>query len=474
MSAKPRLEKFINHKYTDIVIAGLIFLSILSVLLEAFWEAQGSKFQYDASIVVNDIITGIFIIELFIRFLACRKKSRFFKSYWLDLLAVIPMVGHIRVLRFLRLLRIFRLGVLVNRRILPVYTMLWEGMKGYVMVFCIILMVILGGGMLIRAVEGPANPALGSLIETIMWSTMSMISGEPLNFMPKTLLGKSIALLLMLAGITLFAFLTGVISATMVKKLIGGTNVKDLEMEDLKNHIIICGWNRSAKLIIEEFQSNKNQRLIPIVIIAEFKTDPPLNYNIIDRDKIYIIKDDYTKIEVLKNAGVERALIAFILPDKTIARSDQDRDARTVLAALIIEKLSKKVFTCVELLNRSNETHLKMAGVEEVIVSDEYAGYIMAAAAQNFGIVSVLNELLNSKYGNQFYKMNAPTSWIGKTVKNYYLLLKDQYNAILLAVENKKNNSTPTVVNPDNNYTFKDGDKLILISTDKISLEKIC
>jgi voltage-gated potassium channel len=472
MPTKYRLEKFINHKYTDIAIAGLIFSSILLVLLEAFWEAHGSIRQYTIGILVNNIITIIFIIELSIRFFVCRKKTRFFKSYWLDLLAVIPMAAPFRALRFLRLLRIFRLGVLVNRRILKSATFR-DGIKGYVMAFSIILIVILSGGLLIRVIEGSANPAFDSLIETILWTTMSMISGEPLNFMPKTLLGKSIALLLMLAGITLFAFLTGVISAIMVKKLIGGVNVKDLEMEDLNNHIIICGWNRSAGLIIEEFQSIKDCRSIPIVLIAEFKTDPPLNYNIIDRNMIYIIKGDYTKVEVLKSAGIEKAKVAFIVPDRTIERSDQDRDARTVLAALTIEKLSKKVFTCVELLNRSNESHLKMAGVEEVIVSDEYAGYIMAAAAQNYGIVAILNELLNSKYGNQFYKLNIPSSWVGRTVRNYYLLLKEQYNAILLAVENKKNHPKSTLVNPDNDYTFKDGDKLILISLDKIPLEKL-
>ena len=99
----------------------------------------------------------------------------------------------------------------------------------------------------------------------------------------------------------------------------------------------------------------------------------------------------------MKKTSVEKAKIAFILPDKTIERSDQDRYARSVLAALIIEKLNKNIFTYVELLNRNNESHLQMAGVEEIIVSDEYSGNIMAATARNDRIISVLNELLTSK-----------------------------------------------------------------------------
>ena len=473
MSLKTRLERFINHKFTDITVAVLILVSILFLILETIMERRGPLPYYHACVLINDIITAIFIIELSIRLLTYRKKRRFFKSYWLDIIAVIPIMRAFRIIRFLRLLRIFRMGLLLNRRIFSVSRVFREGVKEYLIVFFIIIMVILTGAMAIRLLEGDSNPAFGSLLETLWWSTMSMISGEPVNAMPGTFWGKLITLVLMLGGLTVFAVFTGVVSAVMVQKLRGGMNVKELELEELKNHIIICGWHRSAGLIIEEFQSDKEYRLTPIVLIAEFNTEPQLNYDIVDRDRIYFIKDDYTKIDVLKRAGVEKAKIAFILPDKSIDRSDQDRDARSVLAALIIEKLNKSIFTCVELLNRDNETHLQMAGVEEVIVSDEYSGNIMAAAARNYGIISVLNELFTSKYGNQFYKLEISSSWVGKTVRELYIWLKNQYNAILLAVESKNHNrkaSNHTCVNPDNETIFKDGDRIIVISHEKINI----
>jgi voltage-gated potassium channel len=473
MSLKTRLERFINHKFTDITVAVLILVSIFFLILETIMERRGPLPYYHACVLINDIITAIFIIELSIRLLTYRKKRRFFKSYWLDIIAVIPIMRAFRIIRFLRLLRIFRMGLLLNRRIFSVSRVFREGVKEYLIVFFIIIMVILTGAMAIRLLEGDSNPAFGSLLETLWWSTMSMISGEPVNAMPGTFWGKLITLVLMLGGLTVFAVFTGVVSAVMVQKLRGGMNVKELELEELKNHIIICGWHRSAGLIIEEFQSDKEYRLTPIVLIAEFNTEPQLNYDIVDRDRIYFIKDDYTKIDVLKRAGVEKAKIAFILPDKSIDRSDQDRDARSVLAALIIEKLNKSIFTCVELLNRDNETHLQMAGVEEVIVSDEYSGNIMAAAARNYGIISVLNELFTSKYGNQFYKLEISSSWVGKTVRELYIWLKNQYNAILLAVESKNHNrkaSNHTCVNPDNETIFKDGDRIIVISHEKINI----
>jgi len=472
LSFRTRLEHFINHKYTDLAVAFLILLSILVLTLEILWEKPHPSARFHLCVLINDIITFIFIVELTIRFLTYHKKKRFFKSYWLDIIAVIPIFRAFRIIRFLRLLRIFRMGLLLNRRFFSVSRVFREGVKEYLVVFFIIIMLILAGGMAIRLLEGESNPAFGSLIETLWWSTLSLISGEPINTIPTTFWGKLIALVIMLGGLTLFAVFTGVVSAVMVQKLKGGMNVKDLELEDLRDHIIICGWHRSAGLIIEEFHSDKEYRLTPVVLIAEFNSDPPLNYDFVDRNRIFILKADYTKIEVLKRAGVENAKIAFILPDKSIDRSDQDRDARSVLAALIIEKMNKNIFTCVELLNRDNETHLHMAGVEEVIVSDEYSGTIMAAAARNQGIISVLNELFTSKYGNQLYKLIISPSWVGKTVNELFLWLKSKYNAILLAIENKdRNGSHHTLVNPDNKTTFKDGDRIIIISNERVFLE---
>ncbi len=473
MAFRSRLERFINHKYTDIAIALLILGSIFSLVLETIWEGRiGEQGNHNLCMLINDVITCIFIIELTIRFLTYRKKRRFFKAYWLDIIAVLPVMRAFRIIRFVRLLRIFRMGILLNRRFFSVSRIFREGVKEYMFIFFIIIMVVLTGGMAIRILEGGTNPAFGSLLETLWWSTMSMISGEPINAMPHTFWGKVVTLVLMLGGLTVFAVFTGVVSAVMVQKLRGGIHVKDLELEDLKNHIIICGWHRSAGLIIEEFQADKEFKVTPIVLIAEFTEPPPLDYTHIDKNQIYIIKDDYTKIDVLKRAGVEKAKIAFILPDKTIARSDQDRDARSVLAALIIEKLNNDIFTCVELLNRDNETHLQMAGVEEVIVSDEYSGNIMAAAARNFGIISILNELFTSKYGNQFYKLEVSSSWVGKSAFELYTWLKDKYNAILLSVEKKEGNwKNHTQVNPENTYCFEDGDRIIVISQKRIHLD---
>ena len=97
MSIRTRLERFINHKYTDITIAVLILLSIMFLILETIWERSGNKLNYHFCILANDIITVIFIAELYTRFYTYRKKTRFLKNYWLDILAVLPVLCILRM-----------------------------------------------------------------------------------------------------------------------------------------------------------------------------------------------------------------------------------------------------------------------------------------------------------------------------------------------------------------------------------------
>ncbi len=453
-----------------ILILFSIILLVLETILEATPETPLCRLCTETSL----IITLIFVIELSIRFITYRNKISFFRSYWLDILAVLPILRPFRIFRVLRLLRIFRMGLLMNRRIFSVTHLFREGVKEYIILFYAIIAFVLAGAIGIRLLEG-TNPAFNNLPDAAWWAAMSMIAGEPMTEMPASITGKLITIMLMMSGLTFFAVFTGVVSAVMVQKLKGGLEVKEIELEELEGHIIICGWHRSTSTIIEEFHSDPAYRRIPIVLIAEFEQDPPLNASIIDTSLVYVVKDDYTGIDVLKKAGIQRAAIAFILPDKTKPRTDQDRDARTVMTALIMEKLNRELYTCVELLNRDNESYLEMAGVEEVIVSDEYAGNMMANAAKNHGIVPVLNELFTSKFGNQFYRLPVPSQWVGKPLFDFFGWLKKNHNATLISVDRGKMTAggrrrSTSDVNPSNDYRFEDGDYIIVISKNSLKL----
>ena len=94
--------------------------------------------------IFNIALTIFFSIELFLRFLAERKTSVFFRRYWLDIIAVLaPYFRSLRILRVLRLLRIFRLGKLLNRRFSGIQSWVAFGLRQQFWLILIIITLVI-------------------------------------------------------------------------------------------------------------------------------------------------------------------------------------------------------------------------------------------------------------------------------------------------------------------------------------------
>src|SRR5690606_36313770 len=115
------------------------------------------------------------------------------------------------------------------------------------------------------------------------------------------------------------------------------------------------GWNRRVPLIINEVTQARGHQQTPVVVVADVEEQPPAMAAHAGNGLVYFVRGDYTRPEVLEQVRVRHAKRAIIVADTTAPRSDQDRDARTVLAALMIERMNPEIYTCAELLNHDNE-----------------------------------------------------------------------------------------------------------------------
>ena len=430
-SLRKRLSLWIHNPRVEGVIMLMILISVVLVLWE--FSMDHAHPHYKLVEWANDAFTYLFVAELGVRYYVEQRKSRFFKKYWIDILAVIPFLRSFRILRVFRLLRLFRFGILATRRLSRLRGGLNTVKTEYVFIALMIVTVVLMGAFSMRVAEGKVNKDFGSLNQTLWFAVMTVIGGEPIGGNPKTPMGRMITVLLMLGGLTVFAVLTGTISAVMVNSL-KNLKLRRMELDELEHHVVLCGWNRAGRLVIEELLLDP--RFEHIVVVSEDETLQENQFLLSISENVYVITGDYTRVNVLEEAGIRRADFAMLLADSSKeGRSSQDRDARTVLAAMLIEKLNRGIYTTVQLLNRDNETSLRQVGVEEIIVSDEYVGNIMATVAKNRGIVSMLDELLTSKYGQQFYKGHIPPDMIDKPVRDAIVILKDRYDATLIGVD---------------------------------------
>ena len=445
---------------------GLTLYEVIAVNSAGGESVASSDSYFRGVVFLNDAITVLFLMELILRFVAAASKRQFFVEFWLDILAVIPQFRAFRGFRAMRLLHLFRIlrffGVATRianhfpsifRRGTTEYLVMC-GLLVVTVIFSTVLMVSFEKATLDSAV--PAEEQF--TFENALWfSVYSLFAGEPTPMTPTTRSGRIVAAFVMFMGLTIFAMFTGTVSAYMVETFHVEKN--SYELENVENHLIICGWNSKTEIIIKEHRASNRSKKTPIVVIANVDLEKLGVANQITREFI-LVRDDFTRVTALEKAHIGRAKTCIILSDLSGRRSEQDADARTILAALTCESLNPDVYTCAELMNRSYGGHLDRGRVNDYVVSDEYAGYMLAQASMNHGLMGVLEELLTHQRGQVFHRITIPDSWSGKDYLSCMMLLKKDHNATLVAVQHADDEM---MVNPDD-HIFEPGDEIVVMS----------
>ncbi|MBX3166439.1 MAG: ion transporter [Candidatus Eremiobacteraeota bacterium] len=382
------------HSAFDVSVAILIVINLALLFPEiALPRLDSTRLAIG---VVQETITALFCLELAVRFLAMGKPRRFLREYWIDILAVVPVLRAFRIFRFLKLLRLFRLFRLV--RILGKRTRLTRrlfryGGGEYILLGFFLAFAVSLGALGLTWFESAHSGY--STIENSFWSALfSTVSAEYITSYPQTLGGKVMVFLLELAGLCLFAVLTGTASVYLIEKLREGTNMGSLYPEDLEGHVLVCGWNTGSAATLARLQRHPDFREKAFVLIAEREDFTGIRQLPLP-DQVVCLREDFTRAEVLRKANVAQAAVALLFCDNSRG-SRQDADARTVLAALTIDKLNPRVHTCAELSNSGNEHHLSMAHVREVVVTQDLSGHLLAQAALNSSNARLFHQLLKA------------------------------------------------------------------------------
>ncbi|MEQ8789081.1 MAG: ion transporter [Pirellulaceae bacterium] len=465
------IMRFFGRPWVEVTIGVLIVVSVILTLVE--FALTGGSFEAAPSLTTarletaNNVLTIVFSVELLFRFLGAPSKIRFFREFWIDILAVLPLFRVFRaarVVRLLRLVRVLRLFGVVSRLRSHFPYVLRRGLVEYLFVCGLLVVTVLFGTGAMMFFEGRATPGEGDsfdLTGSFWFSLYSLFAGEPIPATPHTIGGKLVAVFVMFMGLTIFAMFTGTVSAFMVERF--REEGRFVDWDQLEDHIVICGWNSKSEIIVQEYRASTVSNSVPIVVIAQLEADQTLGEI---GANVHFLNDDFTRVPALEKAGIHRARTCIILSDISGGRSEQDADARTILAALTVEKLNPAVYTCAELLNRSYGTHLTMGHVNDYVVSGEYSAYMLAQAAMNRGLMGVFTELLTYQRGNEFYRLDLPDKWHGRTFLELFVELKKTRNVTLVAVHPEDGEM---LVNPAE-HTFGPGDEVVVIAEHELKL----
>lgn len=229
------------------------------------------------------------------------------------------------------------------------------------------------------------------------------------------------------AGVSVVAFTTAAIAsrfvATVIERGAGMARFKG------SNHVLICGWSPKGFEIIRELRAKEVEDRREIVILADLATAPT------DADGVTFVRGNPSSEVDLQRAGLERVSTVIVLADQTNASSDpDDHDARSLLTTLAVESLNPNAYTCVEVVKSENRPHFERTHADELVVSAELTGALLAASARTHGLTAVIADLLTHPEGQELYRVPVPPELARQTVRHALEQLKDVHESLLVGV----------------------------------------
>lgn len=293
--------------------------------------------------------------------------------------------------------------------------------------------ILLGGATFLFLVEHKVNKSVGSIGDAIYWAVISMTTTGYGDITPSTVGGRVIAMVVVLSGLVLLSIVTATVASVFVEKKI--REGKGLETIKFKNHLVLCGWNNNAEVVIEGLLRSLDFKKLHLVLVNELSEEEveSLKYKYREHE-FKFLRGDFTHEDALARANIAQARSAILLADTSGHRSLEKADERTILGTLAIKSISPEVKTCAELINPENKQHLRRANVDEIIVRGEHIGSLLAGAATSPGLPRVISNLLSPLEENNFWKVEIPSRFIGQPVAELSAYFKKEHQALLIAL----------------------------------------
>ena len=284
---------------------------------------------------------------------------------------------------------------------------------------------------LVEYLSEDGNKFGGSILNIFYWAVITLSTTGYGDYAPLTPLGRALTLVFSLIGMGMVAVFSATITSVFTaRKIKEGRGLEKIKAED---HIVLCGYSRHLDTVLKFLSLSDEWRRHAFVLInstPESQMNEVLyHYSHLD---LYFVHGDFLQESVLRRANVEQAAAAIILAgDSSEDRKNADNVA--LQAALAIKEMNPDIKVIAEALEPDNEQHLRRANVDDIIVSDEFSGYLLASSTINSGLHDAMRELLSVGFGNDVIRNHIPEHLVGKPFSDCHAWFRNR-GAMLIGV----------------------------------------
>jgi len=305
------------------------------------------------------------------------------------------------------------------------------------------LVVILGlASVLIWLAE--TDRTIDMLGQSFYWAGATVLGGGAGGFVSGPV-GWVVGWLLGLFGVAIVATITGALVGFVIDFLL--KEGQGMGASGYSDHIVVCGWNATARDLIEEL--SKDDYVTKVVLLHDSERNPAA-------DSVYFVRGSTSHDPDLRRAGIETATAAIVCP---IDGSDQ-ADMSSILTVLAIESINPEVRTVVEVNNPDHVEHFRRANVDEVMVTSKLAAHLLARSAMYPGLSQLVTDIVTGGEGSELYRVALPEECAGMSIDEVASNLRAEHQATLLAVVR----GGLTHANPDPDFRVVPDDDLVVVA----------
>jgi voltage-gated potassium channel len=221
-------------KAFDVALLVAIVLSVTAVMLESVaWVRRDYGVELS---LIEWLFTLLFTVEYVLRLAVVPRASQYARSFFgvVDLLAILPTYLSvlvpgaqsllvIRGLRLLRIFRVFKLGRFLGEANLLTQALTRSRHKVTVFLGTVLILVTILGAVM-YLIEGPEN-GFTSIPLAVYWAVVTMTTVGYGDLVPQTVLGQTLAAMVMILGYSIIAVPTGIITAEIVETAVASRKV---------------------------------------------------------------------------------------------------------------------------------------------------------------------------------------------------------------------------------------------------------
>jgi voltage-gated potassium channel len=272
---------------------------------------------------------------------------------------------------------------------------------------------------------------------------------------PLSPLGRSFTIGLIVVGVGsaayVFSLLASVLIEGRVRELLG-RNAMERVIDQLKDHVIVCGYGRFGKVVVDELRANQ----IAVLVIDSSREKVPE----LERTGLPYLIGSAAADDVMERAGVRRARALVAATSSDPENVFITLSAREKNAAIRIHARAE---------SEGGLRHLKLAGATQALSAYQSGGHRLAAAILRPSVVDFLELAVPGRSEAvllEEVRVSAGSRLAGRSIGSL------EGEIPRLRVVGIKHGEAPLAVIPAGDAIMQAGDLLVLVG-DRPALDRL-